>query len=138
MRVMMIRKADADTEAGVMPSEELLAAMQAYNEELHKAGVLVAGEGLKPSSQAARVSFAGGVPIVTDGPFAETKELIAGFTIIEVDSMAEAIDWARRWPALDGHGAAQLELRPIFGMEDFEPCEALEREAQLRAELDNS
>lgn len=138
MRVMMIRKADADTEAGVMPSEELLAAMQAYNEELHKAGVLVAGEGLKPSSQAARVSFAGGVPTVTDGPFAETKELIAGFTIIEVDSMAEAIDWARRWPALDGNGAAQLELRPIFGMEDFEPCEALEREAQLRAELDNS
>ena len=102
MRFMLIRKADKDTEAGVMPSEELLTAMLKYNEELVKAGVMLQGEGLQPSSKGARVRFSSGKPIVIDGPFTETKELIAGFTMIQVKSKEEAIEWVKRWPAIDG------------------------------------
>src|SRR5687768_15237271 len=98
MRFMMIRKADPFTEAGGPPSEEILVAMARYNEEMVKAGVMLAGDGLKPSAQGARVKFTNGKPRVIDGPFAETKELIAGFSIIDVASKEEAIEWARRWP----------------------------------------
>ena len=138
MRFMILRKADAGTEAGVMPSEELLAAMGKYMEELGTAGVLLDGDGLHPSSKGARVSFSGGTPTVIDGPFTETKELIAGYTIIQVKSMDEAIEWARRWPALDGDGQAQLEIRQFFEADDFGPeftPELREAEERLRAQV---
>lgn len=119
MRFMIIRKADKNTEAGTMPSTELIAAMMKYNEEMVNAGVMLAGEGLQPSAKGARISFAGGKPTVFDGPFAETKELIAGFTLIQVKSKQEAIEWVKRWPALDGDGAVELELRQVFEADDF-------------------
>src|SRR3954451_4182984 len=121
MRFMIIRKADRDTEAGVMPSEELLAAMGAYMEEMGKAGILLGGEGLQPSAKGVRVQFANGKPTVIDGPFAETKELIAGYSLIQVRSREEAIDWARRWPAVDANGEAVLEIRQLSEAEDFGP-----------------
>jgi hypothetical protein len=99
MRFMIIRKADKDTEAGVLPSEALLGAMLRYNEEMVKAGVMLAGEGLHPSAKGAKVKFKGGKPTVIDGPFTETKELIAGFSMIQVKSREEAIEWVKRWPA---------------------------------------
>jgi hypothetical protein len=119
MRFMIIRRADEDTEKGVMPSRELIEAMVAYNEELVKAGVMLAGEGLHPSSDGIRISFDGGTPTITDGPFAETKELIAGYTLIEVRSREEAIEWVKRWPAEDGRGRVQLELRQVVEADDF-------------------
>ncbi len=117
MRFMIIRKADKQTEAGVMPSQELLTAMMKYNEEMAKAGVLLQGEGLQASSKGARVKFSGGRPTVTDGPFTETKELIAGFTMIQVRSKAEAIEWVKRWPKEDGD--PELEIRQLFEMDDL-------------------
>jgi hypothetical protein len=138
MRFMIIRKADKDTEAGVMPSEALLSAMGRYNEEMIKAGVMLAGEGLQPSSKGARIKFSGGVPTIIDGPFTETKELIAGFTIIEVGSKEEALAWVRRWPALDGGGEVELELRQVFELSDFamdpaeEPDGWRQREQEFR------
>jgi hypothetical protein len=138
MRFMILRRADANTEAGVMPSEELLAAMGAYMEELGAAGVLLDGDGLHPSAKGARVSFSGGTPTVTDGPFTETKELIAGYTIIQVKSLDEAIEWARRWPALDADGQVQLEIRQFFEAADFGPKltpELREAEERLRAQV---
>lgn len=119
MRFMIIRKADRDTEAGVMPSEQLLADMMKYNEEMVKAGVMLAGEGLHPSAKGLRVKFSGGKPTVIDGPFAEAKELIAGFTMIEVGSREEALAWVRRWPASDANGEVELELRQVFEADDF-------------------
>lgn len=119
MRFMIIRKADADTEAGKLPSEQLIADMLSYNEELVKAGVMLAGEGLQPTSKGARVKFSGGKPTVIDGPFAEAKELIAGFTLIEVRSREEAIEWVKRWPRSDGDGEVELELRQVFEADDF-------------------
>ena len=119
MRFLIIGKADVRTEAGELPSEALLAAMGAYNEELAKAGVLRAGEGLQPSAKGARIRFANGKPTVVDGPFAEAKELIAGFTLIEVASKQEAIEWVKRWPVEDGDGHVELELRQLFEAEDF-------------------
>jgi hypothetical protein len=116
---MIIRKADADTEAGKLPSEQLIADMLSYNEELVKAGVMLAGEGLQPTSKGARVKFSGGKPTVIDGPFAEAKELIAGFTLIEVRSREEAIEWVKRWPRSDGDGEVELELRQVFEADDF-------------------
>jgi hypothetical protein len=139
MRFMIIRKADKDTEAGVMPSTELLEAMGRYNEELVKAGVMLAGEGLHPSAKGARVKFSKGKPQVIDGPFTETKELIAGFTLIEVKSREEALEWLKRWPALDGNGEVELELRQVFEASDFgeEFTPALrEQEDQLRAVIE--
>jgi hypothetical protein len=138
MRFMIIRKADAQTEAGVMPSEELLRSMGQYMEDLAKAGVLLAGEGLHPSSKGSRIRFSGGKPTVTDGPFAEAKELIAGFTLIQVRSRDEALEWVKRWPAEDGDGAAELELRQVFEAEDFGEeftPELRAAEERLRAEV---
>ena len=132
MRFMIIRKADAETEAGKMPTEELIAAMTEYNEALHAAGVLRGGDGLKPSSAGARISFKNGKPVVIDGPFAETKELVAGYTVIEVASRDEAIAWVKKWPALDAGGNVQLELRPFVEIEDF--GEAFTPELQAREE----
>lgn len=139
MRFMIIRKADAKTEAKVMPSRELLAAMGQYMEEMANAGILLGGDGLHPSDRGKRVKFSGGKPTVIDGPFRETKELIAGFALIEVKSMDEAIQWVKRWPALDGDGSVELEIRPLledsdFG-EEFTP-EMRQREEKLRAELE--
>jgi hypothetical protein len=119
MRFMIIRKADRNTEAGVLPSKELLTAMVQYNEELVKAGVMRAGEGLQPRSKGARVKFSGGTPTVVDGPFAETNELIAGFSMIEVKSREEAIEWVKRWPALDGDGQVEIEIRQVYEASDF-------------------
>ena len=119
MRFMIIRKADSETEAGVLPSEALVTAMLAYNDEMIKAGVMIDGAGLQKSDKGARISFRNGTATITDGPFAETKELVAGFTIIDVKSKAEALEWVKRWPPLDGHGNVQLELRQLFSAEDF-------------------
>ena len=117
MRFMILRKADKQTEAGLMPTEALLAAMGAYMEAMSKAGVLLSGEGLQPSAKGARVKLSGGRPTVIDGPFAETKELVAGFCIIQTKSRQEAIDWVKRWPPLDGD--VEIEIRQIFEAEDF-------------------
>ncbi len=116
MRVMVIVKATKDTEAGVMPTTEEMAAMGNYNEELVKAGIMLAGDGLHPSSKGRRVKFTKAQPKVIDGPFAETKELIAGFWMWQVKSMAEAVDWAKRCPMADGD---ELEIRQVFEADDF-------------------
>jgi len=131
-RFLIIRKSDKDTEAGAMPTEELLAAMGAYNEEMIKAGVMLSGEGLHPSSDGALVRYSRGKRTVIDGPFTESKELIAGYTMIQVESKEEALDWVKRWPALDGDGEVELELRQVFGAEDFDP----ESASQLREEVE--
>jgi len=118
MKVMVIVKATADSEAGIMPSEQLLTEMGNYNEELVNAGIMLAGEGLHPSSKGARVRFSGKDRSVIDGPFAETKELIAGYWIWQVKSLNEAIDWVKRCPN-PMPGESEIEIRPIFTMEDF-------------------
>jgi hypothetical protein len=139
MRFMMIVKASKDSEAGKMPSEELLAAMGKYNEELMKAGVLVDLSGLQSSAKGARVKFSGGKTSVIDGPFAETKELIAGYWVINVKSREEAIAWARRAPAPHGAGQeSEIEIRQFFEMEDFAPSEAVDRAKELGNELAKS
>jgi hypothetical protein len=138
MRFMIIRKADAYTEAEDMPTEQLLADMGAYMEELAKAGVLVGGDGLKPSRFGKRINFEGGKPTVIDGPFAETKELVAGYTLLECASMEEAVAWMKKWPPLDGNGNVSLEIRPLYEAEDFGEAftpELREQEDKLRAEL---
>jgi hypothetical protein len=136
MRFMMIVKASKDSEAGKMPGPELIAAMGKYNEELMKAGVLVDLSGLQPSSKGARIRFSGAKRTVVDGPFAETKELVAGYWIINVKSRQEAIDWALRVPAPHGEGEeGEIEIRQFFELEDFEPCEGLERAKELGQEL---
>ncbi|RKH20103.1 YciI family protein [Corallococcus sp. CA041A] len=135
MRFMIIRRADKDTEAGVLPDEKLLAAMGAYNEEMVKAGVMLQGEGLHPSSKGARVKFTNGKPAIVDGPFTETKELIAGFTLIQVKSRAEALEWLNRWPSMDAGGNVELELRQVFEDDDFGAeftPELREQEARIR------
>jgi hypothetical protein len=129
---MIMVKANKDTEAGVMPEEEekekLIAAMATYHEELVKAGVLLDGSGLQPSSKGWRVKYSGGKRTVVDGPFAETKELIAGYTLIQVQSKEEAIEWARRFPNPMGEGAeAEIEVRQLYELEDFGPSESIER-----------
>jgi hypothetical protein len=117
MRFMIIRKADANTEAGGLPSQALVTAMMKYNEEMVKAGVMLDGSGLQPSSKGARVKMAAGAATVIDGPFAETKELIAGFSMIQVRSKAEAIEWVKRWPVEDGD--VELEIRQVYEADDF-------------------
>ena len=119
MRFMIIRRADQQTEAGAMPSEQMLTLMGNYMKEISDAGILLAGEGLKPSSEGARVKFTNGKPRVIDGPFSETKELIAGYMLIRADSKEEAIEWAKRWPALDLEQNVELEIRPLFEEDDF-------------------
>ncbi|HEU4510561.1 MAG TPA: YciI family protein [Pyrinomonadaceae bacterium] len=121
MRVMVIIKANEDSEAGVMPSEKLLTEMGKFNEELVNAGLMLDGEGLHPSSKAKRVKFSGGNRIVTDGPFAETRELVAGYWIWKVDSIDEAVEWVKRVPfdAESSPSDAEIEIRPIFEVEEF-------------------
>jgi hypothetical protein len=136
MRVMVLVKASEDSEAGVMPTEELLTEMGNYNEELVKAGVMLAGEGLHPSSKGARVRFSGSDRTVIDGPFAETKELIAGYWLWQVRSMDEAIEWLKRAPFEEG---AEIELRPVFEADDFGDeftPELREQEERLRAQAE--
>jgi hypothetical protein len=137
MRFMMIVRANKETEAGVMPSEELLSAMGKYNEELMKAGVLVDLAGLQPSSKGARIKYSGGKRTVIDGPFSETKELIAGYWIIQVKSREEAIEWAKRVPAPHGENVeGEIEIRQFFEIEDFCPSEAVDRARELSKELE--
>jgi len=138
MRFMVIVKATKDSEAGVMPSQQLLTEMGKFNEELAKAGVMLAGEGLHPSSKGARVKFSGDKRIVTDGPFAETKELIAGFWIWQVKSKEEAIEWVKRCPNPHNEGG-EIEIRQIFEAEDFGAeftPELREQEERVRAQAE--
>ena len=141
MRFLVMVKADKSTEAGALPSKELIAEMGRYNEELMRAGVLLAGEGLQPSSKGARVKFsAGKPPTVVDGPFAEAKELVAGFWMFQVKSKAEAIEWVKRCPAPLGPGRdAEIEIRQVFEASDFPPeifpAEDAAREQEMREEL---
>jgi hypothetical protein len=138
MRFMVLVKADKNTEAGVLPDEKLLTAMGKYNEELVKAGVMLAGEGLHPSSKGARVRFSGANRTVIDGPFAETKELIAGFWLWNVKSKEEAIEWLKRCPNPTGE-EAEIEIRQVFEAEDFGPAftpELREQEERLRAQVE--
>jgi hypothetical protein len=136
MRFMMIVKASKDSEAGVMPSEELLSAMGRYNERLMKAGVLLDAAGLQASSKGARVKFSGGKRTVIDGPFRDAKELIAGYWSIQVKSREEAIEWAKRAPNPQGPDQeGEIELRQFFEMEDFAPSEAVDRARELGKEL---
>jgi hypothetical protein len=139
MRVMVIIKATKNSEAGVMPGEKLLAEMGQFNEELVKAGVMLAGEGLHPSRRGKRVRFADGRRTVVDGPFAETKELIAGFWLWQVKSMDEAIDWVRRCPDPMPGEESEIEIRPVFEAADFGAeftPKLREQEERLRAELE--
>ena len=131
MRFMIIVKATKDSEAGVMPSEKALGDMAKYNEQLVKAGVMLDGSGLKPSSQGVRIKYSGSKRTVVDGPFAETKELVAGFWVIQVKSKEEAIEWAKRVPFEDG----EVELRPFFELEDFAPGPAIEHHRRIGEEL---
>lgn len=119
MRFMVIRKADAETEAGIVPAAELFVDMTRFHEEAARAGIMVEGSGLWPSSRGARVKFRNGKPAVIDGPFAESKELIAGYTIIEVPSREAAIEWVKGWPKLDGHGNVEIEIRQLYTNDDF-------------------
>ena len=138
MKFMVIVKASKDSEAGKMPSEELLTAMTKYNEELVKAGVMLAGEGLHPSSKGKRVRFSGRERTVIDGPFAETKELIAGFWLWQCRSMEEAVEWLKRCPNPHPE-TAEVEIRQIFSAEDFGPAmtpELVEREDRMREEME--
>lgn len=139
MKVMVIIKASQDSEAGKLPSTELLEAMGQFNQQLVDAGVMLAGEGLKPSSAGVRVLFQGDSRIVTDGPFAETKELIAGFWMWQVNSLQEAIDWVKKCPP-PMEGEAEIEIRPIYEMDDFaenDPTgEIRAHEQQLRDQLE--
>jgi hypothetical protein len=137
MRVMVLIKANQDSEAGVMPSEQLLTEMGQYNEELVKAGIMLAGEGLHPSSKGVRVHFNGDKRSVIDGPFTETKELLAGFWMWQVKSMEEAVEWIKRCPNPTGE-EAEIEIRPVFEMEDFGAeltPELREQEERLRAQI---
>lgn len=129
MRYMIIVKATADSEAGVMPEESLMAEMAAFHEQLAQAGVLLDASGLQPSAKGWRVRWGaeGGKPVVVDGPFAETKELIAGYTVIQVRSRDEALEWTRRFPAPFRGIEAEIEVRQLFELEDFEPSPAVDR-----------
>lgn len=136
MKYMIIVKANADSEAGVMPGEDLLSAMQQYHEELANAGILVDASGLKPTSKGWRVRYTSGKAAVVDGPFAETKELIAGYTIINVKSRAEAVEWTRRFPnPAIGGSDCEIEVREFFELEDFGESPAIERFRELDARI---
>ena len=128
MRYMIIVKATKNSEAGVMPDEKLLADMATYHRELQRAGVLLDGSGLQPSSKGWRIKYSGAKRTVTDGPFVESKELIAGYTMIQVKSREEAMEWTRRFPNPSGDGKdGEIEVRQLFELEDFGPSEAVER-----------
>ena len=137
MRFMVMVKANQESEAGVMPSPELMTAMGNYNEELVKAGVMLAGEGLQPSSKGVRIKFSGNKRTVIDGPFAETKELVAGFWMFQVKSLEEAIEWVKRCPN-PMEGDSEIEIRQVFEAEDFGDAlspEVREQEERLRAQM---
>ena len=141
MRVMVLIKATEESEAGVMPSEELLTNMMEFNEELVKAGVMLAGDGLHPSSKGVRVAFSGSERKVIDGPFAETKELLAGYWLWQVKSMDEAVEWVKRVPNPDEGVEAEIEIRPVFEPDDFGDeltPELREKEQQLRRQTEAS
>jgi hypothetical protein len=128
MRFMIIVKATKESEAGVMPEEKLLAEMAAYHEQLAKAGMLIDGSGLQPSAKGWRIKYSGGKRTVVDGPFAETKELIAGYTLIQASSREEALEWTRRFPGPAGEGKdCEIEVRQLFELEDFGTSETLDR-----------
>ena len=128
MRFMIIVKGTKDTEAGVMPEEKLMAEMASYHEELARAGLLLDGSGLKPTSRGARIRFSGGKRTWIDGPFTESKEVIAGYTLIQTKSREEALQWARRFPNPAGEGKdAEIEIRELFELEDFQPNQTIER-----------
>ena len=131
MRFMLIVKASKESEAGIMPTEKELADMGKFNEQMVKNGMMLAGEGLQASSKGARVTFKSGKPTVVDGPFAETKELVAGFWLIQAKSKEEAVEWARRAPFVDG----EIEVRQVFELEDFGQNEGVEIHKQIRDEL---
>jgi hypothetical protein len=133
MRFLVMVKATEESEAGAMPDENSLAAMGRYNEELAKAGALLDGAGLHPTSKGARVTFSGGKPTVTDGPFAEAKELVAGYWLIQVKSKDEAVEWIKRVPFDEG----AIEIRQLFELDDFEPSEAIDRARELEKRLAN-
>ncbi|AJX35176.1 YciI family protein [Burkholderia oklahomensis] len=136
MRFMIMVKANATSESGAMPDESLIAAMAIYHEELAKAGVLLDASGLQPSSKGWRVRYSGGRRTVVDGPFTETKELIAGYTLIQVRSRDEALEWARRFPAPFGEREdGEIEVRQLFELDDFEPSDAVERFRELDSKL---
>jgi hypothetical protein len=140
MRFMVIVKATKDSEAGMLPTQELLTAMGKYNEELVKAGIMLAGDGLKPSSQGARVQFDGAKRNVVDGPFAETKELVAGFWLWQLGSLEEAIEWVKRCPN-PMPGPSEIEIRPLYDMEDFAEAltpEMREQVARQAAQMDKN
>jgi hypothetical protein len=140
MRFMVMVKATKDSEAGMLPSQELLQAMGKYNEELVKAGIMLAGEGLQPSSKGARVQFDGAKRAVVDGPFAETKELVAGFWLWQVNSLEEAIEWVKRCPN-PMPGPSEIEIRQVYDMEDFAEAltpEMREQAARQQAEMDKN
>jgi hypothetical protein len=134
MRFMIIVKATKDSEAGVMPGEKLLATMQKYHEELMKSGALIDASGLKPSSTGWRIKYSGDKRTVVDGPFAETKELIAGYTIIQVKSREEALELTKRFPnpSID-NGVGEIEVRPFFELDDFGPSEAVDKFREMEA-----
>lgn len=131
MKYMLIRKADADTENLVMPTEDLLQAMANYNERMTQAGVFTDGHGLRPTSDGCRIQFQDGEPSVVFGPFEPASELMAGYSVLEVDSLEDAIAWAKQWPREDAGGNVTLELRRYFELEDFEPSPALEQHRSL-------
>jgi hypothetical protein len=131
MRFMVIVKADQNSEAGILPTEQQLADMAKYNEELVKAGVMLAGEGLQASSKGARVRFSGDKRTIIDGPFAETKELIAGFWLIQAKSKEEAIEWVKRVPFVEG----EIEIRQVFELEDFGNSDAVEHHRRLQEQI---
>ena len=136
MRFLMMVKANKDSEAGVMPDDTLIAEMGRYNEELAKAGVLLDLSGLQPSSKGARIRFSDGKRTVIDGPFTETKELIAGYWLIQVKSREEAIEWAKRAPAPQGEGQeSEIEIRQLFELEDFAPSPAIDQARELEKQL---
>jgi hypothetical protein len=132
MRFMILVKANKDSEAGVMPSEDLLATMAEYHEQLARAGVLLDANGLQPSAKGWRIKYSGDKRTVVDGPFTETKELVAGYTIIQVKSRDEALEWARRFPNPHNH-VGEIEIRPMFELEDFGSSEAVERFREIGA-----
>lgn len=132
MRFMIIVKGNRDTEAGVIPDESLFAAMAEYHEELAKAGVLLDASGLQPTSKGARIKFSGGKRIWVDGPFTESKEIVAGYTLIQVKSREEGLEWAKRFPAPHGDDAeGEIEIRQLYELEDFGPSDALQRFREL-------
>lgn len=137
MRFMFVIKASKDSEAGIMPQAEMISAMADYHGELAKAGVLLDGSGLQPSSKGWRITWSGGKKTITDGPFAETKELIAGYTIIQVKTREEAMEWANRFPNPQIENG-QIEVRQMFDLEDFEPSEGIDRFREMGIAQDRS